>query len=525
MYFFPLRSMTMHLKLNLPKDSRPCLAFLSALITGGLTHFFALVTVFHNYDSITQLPSGYGTGITSGRWFLDIVGKVCMKLGFGHNVPAMNGLVFLILLAVTAGFLVSVLGIRTRAFAILAGAFTAAFPAAVSTLFFSYTAPYYGLAILLSVLAVWVLGRVRFSFLLSAMMTALALGIYQAYTPLTIGIFLVLLIRQALEEKAEWLVLIRRGLLYCGSLVLGLALYFGILKALLAITGNTMNNYQGLDQMGQLSLASIPGLILRAFTEFLTFPIRNYCGLASSVLLKGGYAAIAVLTAVLAVCALISLKKQPLSALLTGLFLALFPLAVNFIVIMCPTSKIYTLMIYGFLLVPFLPMVLWECLAGNACAILPSKPIIRSVLCVATAAITALYIYEANVNYTALYYTNRQTENYVNSLVAQVRMTEGFSSQLEWAFLGEIQDPLLEDPWEDVALFGGNTDPLELLNSYSRKYWFRNYIGYDIPLSDGETVRQLSQLDAVRAMPCWPDYGSVKVIEDTVVIKFQDIVP
>jgi len=196
-----------------------------------------------------------------------------------------------------------------------------------------------------------------------------------------------------------------------------------------------------------------------------------------------------------------------------------FPLAVNFVVVMCPNSSIYTLMAYGFLTVPCLPMVICEALGEESCLRSHGTRLIACLL----ALLLFYYGYEANVSYAAMHYHNRQMENYYTSLIAQVRMTEGFSTDKKWAFIGSNQDPLLYSGWMDSTKYGGNSNILALRNSYSRHAWMYLYFGYAPPLSTESDIAALIQNDAVRAMPCWPNQGSIKVVDDTVVIKFQEL--
>lgn len=116
------------------------------------------------------------------------------------------------------------------------------------------------------------------------------------------------------------------------------------------------------------------------------------------------------------------------------------------------------------------------------------------------------------MNYTALYYANRQTENYLNAMVVQVRMTEGFNTEKDWAFIGSIDDPLMYNSWQEEDVYGGNNAAVDLINKYSRNWWIRYSFGYSIPQASEEKTQQLAQMQEVKAMPCWPDEGSIKVI-------------
>ena len=128
-------------------------AALAALLSGLLTHAFALIHLLHNYDNILQQPKGYGAGITSGRWLLEILGDfndAFVELNF--NLSTMNGLGFLLFVALSTALIVDFLKIRNPVSAALAGVLMATFPTVCATLVFRYTAPYYGLSLLLSVL-------------------------------------------------------------------------------------------------------------------------------------------------------------------------------------------------------------------------------------------------------------------------------------------------------------------------------------------------------------------------------------
>lgn len=128
----------------------------SALAFGVITHLFGLVNILHNYDDIAQQPGGYGTGITSGRFVLTIVGDIVSYLGGNYNLPFVNGILFLMLIAASVGLLIATLNIKSRVFAVVIGMLFAAFPTATSTLLFRYTSVYYGFGVLLAVASAWV---------------------------------------------------------------------------------------------------------------------------------------------------------------------------------------------------------------------------------------------------------------------------------------------------------------------------------------------------------------------------------
>ena len=497
-------------------------AAFSGLIAGLITHLFALVNVLHNQDDIAQLPGGYGTGITSGRWLLSLLGDLAKVLDMDVNLPLVNGMLFLILVAVSAGLAAEALRIRHKSFNIAIGALFAVFPTASSTLAFRYTAVYYALGLLMAVAAAWYLDKKPLGFVVSALMIACSLGIYQAYVPMTISIYVLQLMGQSMQSDAKLKDLIRHGFRCCGNLITGLGFYWLFLQLCLKLYGTQLSDYQGINQMGSISLGQLPQLIKEAVYTFCFMPIRSYCNLADLPLIKLSYCLLAVATVILILWFFVAGKKW-INGLFTLAMAALMPLAINFIVVMCPESYIYTLMVYSFVLVPCIPLVLWERLEEqqllNASIKRWSKCIIGWVLAI----LIGCYGYQTNVGYTTLFFTNRQVENYLSTMIVQIRMTEGFQADQEWVFLGEFNDPLLGTHWRYEINVGGADDTSWMLNRYSWHEWIHHYYGYRIPLASKETAIQVATLPQVESMPTWPNYGSIQVIDNRVVIKLQPI--
>lgn len=504
-------------------------AFLGAMLAGVVTHAFALVNILHNYDNIMQQPKGYGTGIESGRWLLTLLGDFVQDvLGMGYNLPVINGLLYLALIALSAAVVVNVLEVRSRVSAVLIGCMMTTFPTVAATMAFRFTVVYYGLTLLLCVFAVWITERRKYGFAVAALCLALSLGIYQAYPPVTISLFVLILLRDSLKEDARLADLIRRGFLYCGTLAAGVILYFLFLKASMALYSANgevvLNSYQGIDTMGKISLRQLPGLIWQAWFYGATFFLRDYCNLATLPLLKLLWAGLVAVILVIVGTVLVKRKIKPLLAAFCCLMGLMFPLAVNFIVVMCPEGIIYTIMVYSFALMGCVPLMLLECLPAPA----EGK---RSLLSGAAGLLVALIIFfnscDTNLNYTALYYANRQTENYFNGMVTQIRMTDGYTPEKTWVLLGnEIQDPKLYNVWNVEPIYGGfaGSSAKGLINTeYSYEYWFHNYIGYETGFAGPDVEKILLNDSRVAEMPVWPSAGSIRVIDEYVVVKFQEV--
>lgn len=340
-------------------------AVVAALVCGFVTHLFGLVNVLHNYDDIGIQPFGYGTGITSGRWFLSALGDLLCDLGISYNLPLVNGLLFLMLLAVAAGFTVNIFHIQNKQYAAVIGMLFTVFPAVTSTMFFRYTTVYYGIAILLSVLAAWVLPNRKGGLVISAVFSAMALGIYQAYIPITIGIFVIQLLQKAIGKKARFRELVREGIYDCVALLAGLVLYFALLVVFLKVYGVSLSNYNGANEMGNLSLSEVPGLLYKTIYYFCMIPFKDYCGIAEMPIQRMAYLVLGICTAIVVLYALILEKGKIGHQLFICGMCVILPVAVNFVRVMFPNVWIYTLMLFSFALVPCVPLVLLEAISDR----------------------------------------------------------------------------------------------------------------------------------------------------------------
>lgn len=501
--------------------------FLSGALFSIPAHLFALTNVLQNYDNISQTPEGVGTGITSGRWVLELSRRFHEKYGINYNMPMLNGLLTLLLLIGAACLIMEILDVKSLVLCCAFAGVFSCFPTVTSNLFFMYTAHYNAFAVFLAVLMVWLFRccpKKLWGIIGAAICCAVSLGIYQAYFPMAACLFVILLIKESLQKNAEWKKLLIHAFSDFGMLVLGAAVYYVVLQGLLKYYGLELSGYQGINNMGHLTLTGLPGLLKRTWLEIVRLPFADYYGISSTVIIRTVFALLAVFT-LLVVGYLLAVERP--KALLTVsclVLLMVFPLAVNGITIMCPESGIYTLMVYGAVFLFVLPVMLTDMLLERHAGKIScwAKKALPALLLVAS----LQYIWLSNGNYMAAYYNTEQSKDYLSSMLTQARMTKGFRAELPWAFIGNVSDETFKNPWQDTGkfIYGGNgaTGEKPLVNFYSRKSWFWHYMGYDMQLVDNDMLRRLKRNPRIKEMPCYPDYGSIRIYRDMVVVKLSD---
>ena len=519
--------------------------FLAALFAGFAAYGFLMTNVLNNQDNIANTPGGYGAGTASGRWFLELLAEFMRDVWGTNTLPLFNGLLSIILVALSACLAVSVLEIRGRPFMILTGLLFVTFPSFAMTMLFMFTVGYYAFSLLLTLVGVYAAKNMRgvWGVLAGAVCVTLSLGIYQAYLPVAAALFLLILIRRGFSEKTlSAIQFVLEGLRFLAVLILGLALYMAVLRLLLQTGGEALNSYQSIDQMGSVKFSELPAMIAMAFEKFFALPARREYAINDMPVMRFTFLYAMVLSAALFVWLEWRKGAELGVKLLNAVCLILFPVGAFSIVIMCYHSSIFGRMVYGAMTVFFVPMVLLERLpadtaaenasrkgksgtnAGNAIAGRMLRRVAAAVLSGLLLLTSIGYIWESNENYMVLYHTNRQTENYAASLVTRIRMTPGYRQDLTLAFIGEdITDTTFSNEVyrKSAYHYGGYTDNSNYKKALKSYMW--NYLGYHQPEASSAQITEIAATETARNMPCYPDDGSIRVIGNYIVVKLENV--
>ncbi len=476
--------------------------FFAALIAGLCAHGYAFTNKLLNHDEIESL-FGKGATVTSGRWGLELV-KVLFP---DWSMPWIYGIVSLVLIAAAACLMLETLDIRGGALRILLPAVVVSFPSLTGNFCFMFTAAPYAWSFFLATFAVFLLhrgGTVRFC--LSIALLVLALGIYQAYIALAASLLVLVMIRDALDAERSVSGIIRFGVKALGALLLSVALYYGVTQLVFRLTGAEFNDYVVQNVNGAVTL---PRRIRMAYDAFwYIFSFRNFY-LITSEPLRWLHIALGVLT--LASLLWISFrKKSPLHTALTLVLILLLPLSICCMFLIMSRESIHTLVLYSFVCVYLL-------MGMAAQRIRKPAHMAEGLLALALALVTVGNVYFANMCYLKM---QLQTENalaFYTVLTTRVMNTEGFDENTSLALVGRQENLLHSFPEMDTELFMGvNRD---LVNIYSRENLIRFYLGLDIPFADEETTQALEEDPRVLAMAEYPYDGSIRRIDDMIVVR------
>lgn len=477
-----------------------------------LSYLYFVTNDLNNYDNISILTHGYGTGVASGRWLLQILGDFLDSIDLSFNLPFFNALTALIFLWLCGCLVVRILDIHSRFLCFSLGAITAAFPVVAATMFFSYTIQYYFFGLFLGVVGVFFLAKTGWRRLLAPVFFALSLGLYQAYYPFLAALLVLMLIRETLEDGPSWKQVLKDSFLFLGLFVLGYLLYRILCQVFLNVYQTQFNDYKGMSSMGQVALGDLPRLIKDAYKHYLRLYRLDYCAVGATVVVRI-CVGLSFLTVALGL--ILGWKKRPLlKNLELCVLLFLLPLAANSIVIMVPNSSVYTLMVFGLIALYYIPVLMVEKLHSK------TRGLLTIFLSLVLLCASVNYAYQSNGNYRSLYYQNKKTENYFTVLLTQIRSTEGYTEDMEIYFVGEtIEDSSLYDGWQKyVFQYGGKgSSVMSAINAYSRPDFILQYFGYFVNYAPAEMVQQYSSL--IAQMPTYPNSGSIQIVDNLVLVN------
>lgn len=498
-------------------DRRLLAAVSLAALAGMLAaHGFAFANLFPNHDSTVLVFDAQWTMYVLGRWaqnlyFPLIRGKVA--------APWLIGMFSTVYIALSGYCIAAVLRLRRGAAALLTG-LLACCASVVSVLAsYTYETDAYLLAMLLACAGVFFLekgGRVP-GLCGAALLFCGSLAFYQAYIQFALGLFLLVLVRQALEG-ASWRTWLLHGVRMLASLAVGAVLYLLSVKVSLALTGYQLaDTGNGLAQLARLGpaaiLAGIPATYKNFFGTLLGYSGWNDRGMRVA-------AALFLLLALWgAFVRLRGRKGRTVAQVL--LAVVLLPLGLNLVYLLA-SGNVYILMQHALFLVYALPLLLLcsEELADPPralwrwCAVLLGGfLLVRMVICA-----NGAYVY------TKLVYD--QTARQMTTIMAEVQQLPGYEEGVTpVVFAGDFTDSLFA--YRDPAFSRYAEGDLHQVNSAvtydgTIKWWFQHVMG-----STANVVADQAELNAwaedprVAEMAAYPYDGYCAMIDGTAVVRIS----
>lgn len=508
------------LKVSIEKQH--VIVFLATLLWGIAAHGYMFFNKFSWHDDLNGLL-GKGATYTSGRWFAEVLGECIQKYLGNVSLPWFNGLFSLLFLAAGNVLLVKLFRLKRNASCILLAGLMVVFPSWVSTYGYMYKALYYAVAVFLAVLGIYFVGTDEVMWRRIAgggICICLSLGIYQTYLPLAVTVLLINFMGDVIAERECSLKEhLKRGISGVAAVSLGIILYFTGNQIFLVIKHASLSDYQNISQMGHTNLKMMASGTVSAWREFLIPPHGGGLDVYMQSVRGAYYVALILTTVFLFWHMMQGWQKNCVSVLILLGSAMCFPIGVNLLYLMGNIASIHGIMVYAKVMIFILPLVLAEQIetepwnVGKYC---------RGILNILLVYVSVFYVHFANVCYLQAEFNQQEVISWMNVLVARIQGEEGYSRDLQIVYLnGEKCDlgttiTLMHLPGVEIIPYGGNFS--------NWKTGLLRWCGFQHQeITDVSQIETIQSMPEVQEMPDYPADGSVRIIEDTIVVKLPPV--
>jgi len=501
------------------------ITFTSSMTIGIIVHLFMITNMFPNHDSVSIINNIFLVSLVGGRWFAFIPDF----LSTDYFLPWISGLLSIFYISISGCLIIKCLRINNSLNCILISGLMTSFPTVVCSLTY-HTSDIMISALLLACLAIYITQRFRYGFCIGFIFIAMSLGVYQAYFSVAAGLSVGILIVDIIQDKISLREIIIKGIKLFSTLLLGIILYFLMIKVTLSIYKMGLLTYQNMNEMGKIPISIIPGLIKKAYTSIVNFFIRDAYGLhrAPYFFMKYAFYVVTIMSVAFLMIIIIQKKfiKKGMRFVLLGFLIILYPLACNIVYLMNP-ANVYLNMIYGMVLLPILIIVLIETIQDNS----KNKEkrwlfISKRTVCWVISSVFAICIYNyailANKTYIRMHITYEHAYAYSIELMARIESVDGYSEDIPIFLIGTRAATIneIQQLNEEVAGISGARANLPM--SYSYLTFIRNFLGFrdGMVLGDLDLIISYNMEEEFKTMSTYPEPGSIKRINDTMVVKF-----
>ena len=510
-------------------SKRECLKkiLISSYCFGIAAHGIMMFNKFSWHDDvalISKLSVKWVTGL--GRWFRAVLAYAVAVITNGTNLslPLFHGILSIFFIALSTFILIQVFHIENVFLQNVLCGLLVTYPVVTGTFGFMFTAPYYFLAFFLAVFSVYFesLRNNTLSFAVSSVCICLSLGIYQAYFPVSVSCFALLIVVGIIDDRFDSVKAITlQGTRYILICVCGLVEYYIIWKLALKLFDISVNDYQGFSSIGASGIGNYVEGIRDAYRIFFLISKDNKCNLFP---MRGAsfleWAIIIISVGISLIFIIRKIRKDIFKGLLLACLIGLLPLCFNLICLISavtPDSIVHTLMLYANSMLYVYCTWILQYISRNKTDLFYKVYRVSTVL---MSLLVIMNVYFANACYLKAEIYQKQTMSEMTVLVTRIKSVEKYKDEMPVSFV--LTDNIDSTRTDNQAFSDINIVPFDTvqIDQYIIQRNMLNYLsvwcGFSPEYADSKYFENMKE---VQEMPCYPDDGSIKIIENTVVVK------
>lgn len=504
-----------------------------------LCFFTVIASMLIHFQLYALMITGPDTLINSMYHQADIWEAMLLRFGLdfvqmlkGNIVsPILATLISSIFLGISVILVIDILEIKNKFLKyLIALVFTVA-PNISAALSFFYCSDAYMLGMLLAIIPVLIIRKSKnknFPILVGGLLIALAMGMYQTYLSVTMVLCIATLIIDILNKKETKEIFISL-FKYMTMGIIGIILFYLISYITIILKNLQVSAYNGADSIGFATLLNIFNLLPESYQSFFNYFFNDKI-LPNTIWNTNLFYIVIFSVALISILYIIikeKIYKNIVNIILICIFIIISPVCFGIIEIIVPDVNIHILMACSMIYI--IPIFL------KIIEMLPKTKktwILKYFIIVCTIGITWNYTWQDNASYIAIKSMQNQAESTVLKLVTRIEQLEGYNPQMPVLFLGGLENnsylsrkntqieakKLFDRTWGFIAnnstIWWGNLDSW-------RKILYE-YIGVNMNLVSEWECTDIFNTEEYKNMKYYPEKGSIKIINNTVVVKLSD---
>mgnify|MGYP002644600223 FL=1 len=512
-------------------DNKKKMAFLITIIVGIITHITMITEMIMSQDGLWNSISYSRAGLwetTLGRWGIELITRVTSFIA----IPSITTIFNIILMAITAVFLVDVFNLKSKISIFFTSIALVLTPTFTVTLLYVYTSFAYCANMLIATLVVWFIYKFpykKWGIVLSSICFMMVLSIYQSYVGVTVGLCVMVSVLHLIKGEKSIKEIFINILKTVISVIAGGIIYYIITMILLKVSGVEFAAYKGANNISIMDIIlNLKTTIIQAYKDFLFFFLGDSIVYNSNYRREVLYGIFFLMFGISCLISIFSIKSENkkervFRIVISILFLALLPLALNIIDVIACSTTIYALTgTQLILMIPF-AFAIFELI--EKFIILKWIGVLFCVLIMLT------YYIATNTSYSALKLTYNQAYSTTVRIMDRIENTTGYTKDAEILFGGIVGNnnyPRTSSLYNYTI--GSIVNNTTFHGTYAGQIgtwmsFLKVFLGVDFVPCSENTYYTIVNSQEYKDMDVFPATNSVKVLNGIVVVKLSENPP
>ena len=502
-------------------DKNDKIIIITTFIVGFLNNLYFIVGEGVAPDAVS--PAFFNVAgnweITLGRFGIKYINK--LRYGFVSQLVII--LICLTFIALSVMLLKRIFKLKNPITIVILTSMIAIAPQFMETYMFIYCADAYLVAFFLAVLANYFISKVddsKLYYIGTIICTIVLCSLYQAYLGVELGLIIIIGLNNLIINNVKIKEIIKKLIIDLLVVLIGVIGYYLVLKLVLLALGLQLASYKGANGLGINTILKMPKAMLQCYKDFYRFFFKNNIIFNGWWHRKRLYAVIFVSLFIGILHFLYKnnkLKNLIPKLLVICLLLLLYPLCINVMNIIATGTVINLVTGPGLITSVLIPIIFLEKIPNNSVQNLLKWLVSGSmIVLVWTFFLSNIFTYivreETYINYKTV----------ATNIYTQATMLEDYSIDKKWMFSDIIRFNVRDVERSNGFIAKDNATWKNYNGVLQNRGLFEKNLGIKITMADRETYDKIKVSEEFINMPIYPNPGSIKIIEDTIVIKTSE---